>query len=164
MTRLVGTDRTLNPNVRSFFAPASGYRPFSAKTAITLSSELWFRWSWIFWKAYSEGYTSHMHPWSKSQWIKAVFQSKDHHIVWSTPKIFFSSLSWFTTTLTSSPLQMCQHHQVCTTMCMCVSFSQIFFKGLSTQLDTPLDPSDDAKLDHSSGTGWPICKQVCPPW
>ena len=26
----------------------------------------------------------------------------------------------------------------------------------------PLDPSDDAKLDHSSGTRWPICKQVYP--
>ena len=26
----------------------------------------------------------------------------------------------------------------------------------------PLNPSDDAKLDHSSGTRWPICKQVCP--
>ena len=57
---------------------------------------------------------------------------------------------------------MCQHHQVCTTMCMCVSFSQTFSKGLVTQLATPLDPSDDAKLDHSSGTRWPICKQVCP--
>jgi hypothetical protein len=32
---------------------------------------------------------------------------------------------------TSSPLQMCQHHQVFTTLCMCVSFSQIFFKGLA---------------------------------
>ena len=27
---------------------------------------------------------------------------------------------------TSSPLQICQHHQVYTTMCMCVSFSQTF--------------------------------------
>ena len=26
-------------------------------------------------------------------------------------------------------------------MCMCVSFSQIFFKGLATQLAMPLDPS-----------------------
>jgi hypothetical protein len=25
----------------------------------------------------------------------------------------------------------------------------------------PLDPSNDVKLDHSSGTKWPICKQVC---
>ena len=37
-------------------------------------------------------------------------------------------------------------------MCMCVSFSQIFSEGLATQLATPLDPSDDAKLDRSSGT------------
>jgi hypothetical protein len=28
-----------------------------------------------------------------------------------------------------SPLQMCQHHQVYTTMCMCVSFSQIFLRS-----------------------------------
>jgi hypothetical protein len=28
----------------------------------------------------------------------------------------------------------------------------------------PLDPSNNAKLDHSSGTRWPICKQVCPSW
>ena len=33
---------------------------------------------------------------------------------------------------------------------------------LATQLATPHDPSDNAKLDHSSGTRWPICKQVCP--
>ena len=31
-------------------------------------------------------------------------------------------------------------------MCMCVTFSQTFSKGLVTQLATPLDPSDDAKL------------------
>ena len=37
--------------------------------------------------------------------------------------------------------------------CVCVlAFSQSFFKGLATQLVTPLNPSDDAKLDHSSGT------------
>ena len=36
-------------------------------------------------------------------------------------------------------------------MCMCVRFSQSFSKGLATQLATPLNPSDDAKLDHSSG-------------
>ena len=36
---------------------------------------------------------------------------------------------------------------------VCVlAFSQSFFKGLATQLATPLNPSDDAKLDHSSGT------------
>jgi hypothetical protein len=26
----------------------------------------------------------------------------------------------------------------------------------------PLDPSNIAMLDHSSGTRWPICKQVAP--
>ena len=47
-------------------------------------------------------------------------------------------------------------------MWKCVSiFTNIFFKGLVTQFITPLDPSNDAKLDHSSGTRWPICKQVC---
>ena len=132
---------------------ASGHRPFSAKTAITLSFELWFWWSWTFWKAYLEGYTSHMYTWSKSQWIKVVFQSKDHPIVWSTPKNFFL-FSKLIYNNSSSPLQMCQHQQVCTTMCMCVSFSQTFSKGLVTQLATPLDPSDNAKLDHSSGTRW----------
>jgi len=33
-----------------------------------------------------------------------------------------------------------------------LAFSQSFFKGLATQLATPLNPSDDAKLDYSSGT------------
>jgi hypothetical protein len=60
--------------------------------------------------------------------------------------------------------RMCQRHQVYTTMCMCVSIFTIIFKELDTQLVTPLDPSNDAKLDHSSGTRWPICKQVCPSW
>ena len=41
----------------------------------------------------------------------------------------------------------------CTPPCVCVlAFSQSFSKGLATQLAMPLDPSDDAKLDHSSGT------------
>jgi hypothetical protein len=50
-----------------------------------------------------------------------------------------------------------------TTLCTCVSvftnifkgvriFTNNFSKELATQLATPLDPSNDAKLDHSSGT------------
>ena len=35
---------------------------------------------------------------------------------------------------------------------MCVSIFANIFKELATQLATPLDPSNDAKLDHSSGT------------
>jgi hypothetical protein len=35
---------------------------------------------------------------------------------------------------------------------MCVSIFIIIFKELAIQLAMPLDPSDDAKLDHSSGT------------
>jgi hypothetical protein len=67
------------------------------------------------------------------------------------------------TTQTPQPSQMCQHQQVFTTLCTCVSiFTIIFSKELATQLATPLDSSNDAKLDHSSGTRWPICKQVCP--
>jgi hypothetical protein len=59
----------------------------------------------------------------------------------------------------------CTNTTKCTPPCACVlPFSQSFFKGLATQLATPLDPSNDAKLDHSSGTRWPICKQVCPSW
>ena len=53
---------------------------------------------------------------------------------------------------------MCQHHQVYTTMCMCVSFSQSFSKGLAM----PLNPSDDAKLDHSSGTRWRYANKFAP--
>jgi hypothetical protein len=67
------------------------------------------------------------------------------------------------TAQTPSPSQMCQHQQVFTTLCTCVSiFTIIFLKELATQLVTPLDPSIYAKLDRSSGTRWPICKQVCP--
>jgi hypothetical protein len=43
---------------------------------------------------------------------------------------------------TSSPLQICQHHQVFTNLCTCVSFSQTFPKGLATQLAMPLDPNN----------------------
>jgi hypothetical protein len=66
MTRLAGTDWTC-PVIES------GHRLFITKTTIALSSELWFRWSWTFWKAYSEGYTTHLHIWSKEQWINAKF-------------------------------------------------------------------------------------------
>jgi hypothetical protein len=45
-----------------------------------------------------------------------------------------------------------------------LAFSQTFFKGIFTLFTTPLDPSNIAMLDHSSGTRWPICKQVCPSW
>ena len=55
----------------------------------------------------------------------------------------------------------CKHHLLCrcanttkcTPPCVCVlAFHNHFPKDVSTQLATPLDPSDDAKLDHSSGT------------
>jgi hypothetical protein len=72
--------------------------------------------------------------------------------------------NWFKSTPTTPPLQMCQHHHVFSTLCMCVSFSQTFYQRISSLFTTPLDPSNDAKLDHSSGTRWPICKQVCPSW
>ena len=39
-----------------------------------------------------------------------------------------------------------------TTKCKCVSIFLTIFQGLITHLDTPLDPSIDAKLYHSSGT------------
>ena len=79
-------------------------------------------------------------------------------------KIFLASPSWSTSTLTPSPLQMCQQHQVNNTMCMCFSIFTIIFKGFSLDFTTPLDPSNIAMLDCSSGTRWPICKQVCPSW
>ena len=41
---------------------------------------------------------------------------------------------------------MCQHHQVFTNLCTCVTFSQTFPKGLVTQFTMPLDPNNDAKL------------------
>jgi hypothetical protein len=40
---------------------------------------------------------------------------------------------------------------VYTTMCMCVSIFTNIFKELNTQLAMPLDPSNDANLDHLSG-------------
>ena len=47
----------------------------------------------------------------------------------------------------------CANTAKCTPPCVCVlAFSQSFFKGLATQLAMPLNPNDDAKLDHSSGT------------
>jgi len=56
----------------------------------------------------------------------------------------------------------CTNTTKCTTPCACVlAFHKHFTKGLVTQFTTPLDPCNDAKLDHSSGTRWPICKQVC---
>jgi hypothetical protein len=50
---------------------------------------------------------------------------------------------------TSPPLKqhllhkMCQHHQVYITICMCVSIFTIILKEFTTQLATPLDPSND---------------------
>ena len=47
----------------------------------------------------------------------------------------------------------CANTTKCTPSCVCVlAFSQSFSKGLATQLATPINPNDDAKLDHSSGT------------
>ena len=34
----------------------------------------------------------------------------------------------------------------------------------SSLFTMPLNPSNDAKLDHSSDTRWPMCKKVCPSW
>jgi hypothetical protein len=45
---------------------------------------------------------------------------------------------------------------------MCVSFSQTFCKGLVTQITMPLNPNNDAKLDHSSGTRWLIWNKFAP--
>jgi hypothetical protein len=45
-----------------------------------------------------------------------------------------------------------------------LAFHIYFFKGLVTHFTTLLDPNNDIKLDHSSGTRWPICKQVRPSW
>ena len=54
---------------------------------------------------------------------------------------------------TPPPLQMCQHHQMYTTMSKSVSiFSNIYQKELASQLAMPLDPNTYAKLDSSSGT------------
>jgi hypothetical protein len=45
------------------------------------------------------------------------------------PSLLFFNSSSSKTSLTSSSLQMCQHHQVYTTMCKCVSIFQAFYKG-----------------------------------
>jgi hypothetical protein len=160
LARERNTDRTLDLCVQSSVRSLT----ITTKTTISLSSELRFRWSWTFWKAYTEGYTSHMHNWSKSQWIKAVFQIKNHHLVRSTPKnlSLFSKLIKInsnTLSFANVPTPPSVHHH----MQVCYIFT-IIFKELITQLATPLDSSNDAKLDHSSGTRWPICKQVCPSW
>jgi hypothetical protein len=88
-----------------------------------------------------------------------VMENK-HFISMKTPESCLASLAGgreepkpLSITQTPSPSQMCQHHQVYITMCMCVSiFTNIFPKDLATQLAMPLDPNNDAKLDHSSGT------------
>ena len=72
------------------------------------------------------------HVWNIAAWVK-----------YRTRPLFMSDASGHPVTnafnsyslSTSSPLQMCQHHQVYNTLCTCVSFSQIFFKELTTQLD-----------------------------
>ena len=47
----------------------------------------------------------------------------------------------------------CANTTKCTPPCVCVlAFHNHFQRMLATQLATPLNPSDDAKLDHSSGT------------
>jgi hypothetical protein len=124
-------------------------QPRLGKTALTFSSDVRIRWSWTLWKAYSEDYPSHLNAWPKTLWIKAEFLTKILH----KPK---------PSTKTSTPLQMCQPRK-CTTLTVCeLAFSQTFFKVLFTLFITPLDPSNIAMLDHSSGTRWLICKQVCP--
>jgi uncharacterized linocin/CFP29 family protein len=45
-----------------------------------------------------------------------------------------------------------------------LAFSQTFSKGLVTQFTMPLNPNTYIKLDRSSGTRWPICKQVSSSW
>ena len=65
----------------------------------------------------------------------------------------FSLLQVDTIQLQQLLLCKCANTTKCTPSCASVfAFSQTFFKGLVTQLTTPLDPSNDAKLDHSSGT------------
>jgi hypothetical protein len=59
----------------------------------------------------------------------------------------------------------CANTTKCPPTCAHVlAFHKHFTKGLVTQFTTSIDPNNDAKLDHSSGTRWPICKQVCPSW
>jgi hypothetical protein len=82
------------------------------------------------------------------------------------PNLLFSP--YFSLQLDPNQLQqlrLCKYANTtkCTTLCASVlAFSQSFFKGLVTQITTSLNPSKDAKLDHTSGTRRPICKQVCP--
>ena len=74
--------------------PSAGLFPaemYLGKTAITLSSNVQIWWSWTLWKDYSEGYTTHLNIWSKTQWIKIVFHSKSQPNLRRTPK----SLSCF---------------------------------------------------------------------
>ena len=104
---------------------------YLGKTAITLSFDVQIRWSWTRWKAYLEDYTTQLNIWSKTQWIKAVFHSKGQPNFRRKPKTFLASQSWSTSTPTLSPLQMCQHHHVNNTMCMCVSISQSFSKDFN---------------------------------
>ena len=40
-----------------------------------------------------------------------------------------------------------------------LAFSQTFFKGFSLDLTTPLDPSNIAMLDRSSGIRWPYYQE-----
>jgi hypothetical protein len=106
-------DRTLDLRVRSSVRSLT----VTTKTTISFSFELRFRWSWIFWKAYAEGYTSHIHTWSKSQWIKAVFQIKNYHLVRSTPKklSLFSKLIKInsnTFSFANVPTSLSVHHHV----------------------------------------------------
>jgi hypothetical protein len=59
-------------------------------------------------------------------------------------------------------LQMCQPHK-CTILSVSeLAFFTNIFQRLFTLFTTPLDPSNIAMLDRSSGTRWPICKQVSP--
>ena len=53
---------------------------------------------------------------------------RDNLISGEKQKTFLASQSWSTSTPTLFPLQMCQHHHVNNTMCMCVSISQSFSK------------------------------------
>ena len=107
---LIGTDQMRQ--VTEF-----GHRPFNAKTTITLSSKLRFRWSWIFWKACLEVYTTHLNIWCKAQWINEEFQIKSHPIVQSISKnlSLFSKLIQFNSnnfSFANVPTPPSVHHQV----------------------------------------------------
>jgi hypothetical protein len=133
-----------------FVTPFSAQQPLG-KTTITFSSDVRIRWSWTLWKAHSEDYPLQLNVWPKTLWIKVELQTKIQH----KPKA---------STICSTPLQMYQPHK-CTTLSVSeLAFSQTFFKGVFTLFAMPLDPSNITLLDRSSGTIWPICKQVCPSW